>query len=279
MSQVNRPEVIAFLNAIKEEPDDNSLRLILADYLEERDDPRGTFLRCETEIASMDRFDDRIWDFKKQRDELWSLHRNEWLGSFASYVNHATLRDDEQSSRGLLAVEMSKQRLLDPTTLSLANSEIWSWVDELRTKLNRNNILGLDDLGLLSHLATLDLSGSMLRRVGASALAKTSFLSNVRRLILADCELTTAGLDSLLASRRLTELATLDLSQNELRPPSFEVLSQADLQLDELILQDNQLNFAGMSELVKASWMEGLRSFDLSRNYLSGDTLTPIVAC
>src|SRR5262245_33612921 len=41
----------AFINAIIANPDDNDLRLVYADWLEERGDPRGEFLRLEAAAA------------------------------------------------------------------------------------------------------------------------------------------------------------------------------------------------------------------------------------
>ena len=43
----------AFLQAIAEEPDDDALRLIFADWLDERDDPRGEFIRVQCELAGL----------------------------------------------------------------------------------------------------------------------------------------------------------------------------------------------------------------------------------
>jgi cyclopropane-fatty-acyl-phospholipid synthase len=43
----------AFLHAIGANPDDNTNRLVYADWLDEHDDPRGTFLRVECELAAI----------------------------------------------------------------------------------------------------------------------------------------------------------------------------------------------------------------------------------
>jgi uncharacterized protein (TIGR02996 family) len=40
-----------FLRAILAEPGDDGLRLVYADWLDERDDPRGAYLRIEVELA------------------------------------------------------------------------------------------------------------------------------------------------------------------------------------------------------------------------------------
>src|SRR4051812_27753342 len=43
----------AFLRAILEAPGDNTPRLVYADWLEERGDPRAAFLRAEVALASV----------------------------------------------------------------------------------------------------------------------------------------------------------------------------------------------------------------------------------
>jgi uncharacterized protein (TIGR02996 family) len=53
----------AFLQAIKEQPEDDTPRLVLADWLTERGDPRGDFLRLDVLRCQLPRGDPR-------RDEL-----------------------------------------------------------------------------------------------------------------------------------------------------------------------------------------------------------------
>src|SRR5436309_8343756 len=49
-----RPQVIAFLDAIKENPDDDTPRLILADWLMENgDEVRGEFLQLQCRLAPL----------------------------------------------------------------------------------------------------------------------------------------------------------------------------------------------------------------------------------
>jgi uncharacterized protein (TIGR02996 family) len=40
----------AFLEAIRANPDDTGLRLVYADWLDERDDPRAEYLRVAAEL-------------------------------------------------------------------------------------------------------------------------------------------------------------------------------------------------------------------------------------
>lgn len=46
------PDDEAFIRAIVDAPCDDAPRLIYADWLDERDDPRGAYLRAEVEFAA-----------------------------------------------------------------------------------------------------------------------------------------------------------------------------------------------------------------------------------
>jgi uncharacterized protein (TIGR02996 family) len=48
-----------FLRALLASPSDNALRLVFADWLEERADPRGLFLRLECALAGLAPEDER----------------------------------------------------------------------------------------------------------------------------------------------------------------------------------------------------------------------------
>ncbi len=73
-SQAPRPEVLAFLQAIKETPDDDTPRLVLADWLEERDDPRGRFLRLQTQLARLDEEDRKYGAMRREANSLAKRH-------------------------------------------------------------------------------------------------------------------------------------------------------------------------------------------------------------
>jgi uncharacterized protein (TIGR02996 family) len=61
-------EEAAFLAAIHAAPEDDSLRLVYADWLEERGDLRGEFLRLEHQLSQIQR---RLTQLRKQIDPSW----------------------------------------------------------------------------------------------------------------------------------------------------------------------------------------------------------------
>jgi uncharacterized protein (TIGR02996 family) len=49
------PDQRAFLQAILDDPDDNSVRLIFADWLDDHGDPRGDIIRAQCQAGGPDR--------------------------------------------------------------------------------------------------------------------------------------------------------------------------------------------------------------------------------
>jgi carbon storage regulator len=75
------PEERAFLQAIEESPEDQANRLIFADWLEERGDPLGQFLRIQCDLETLSAEDDRCLGLKGQKRALWQEHGASWLVS------------------------------------------------------------------------------------------------------------------------------------------------------------------------------------------------------
>src|SRR5437763_15011358 len=69
----------AFLSAIREQPDDDGPRLVYADWLDDRGDPRGEFIRVQCDLAKFDPADERRPALASRADDLLADHEAEWL--------------------------------------------------------------------------------------------------------------------------------------------------------------------------------------------------------
>src|SRR5262245_2358975 len=76
----------AFLQAIVEEPDDDAVRLIFADWLEEHADPRGEFIRAQCELRRLPPADPRRRRLHARAAELFHRHAHEWLGALRPFL-------------------------------------------------------------------------------------------------------------------------------------------------------------------------------------------------
>jgi uncharacterized protein (TIGR02996 family) len=68
-----------FLAAIAAAPRDTTVRMIYADWLEDRDDPRAELVRIEEEMGQLPVFSDRYWLLKLRRNELRAQAPVNWL--------------------------------------------------------------------------------------------------------------------------------------------------------------------------------------------------------
>ncbi|MBA3501632.1 MAG: TIGR02996 domain-containing protein, partial [Deltaproteobacteria bacterium] len=70
------------LRAIAEQPDDDGVRLVYADWLQERGDPRGEFIALQ--LAKRNR--EPSAEQERREAALWSKHHAKWLGDMARYI-------------------------------------------------------------------------------------------------------------------------------------------------------------------------------------------------
>ncbi|MCC6417802.1 MAG: TIGR02996 domain-containing protein [Gemmataceae bacterium] len=69
----------AFLDAVGANPDDDQVRLVYADWLEEHGDPRGEFLRVRCQMKALPGESDRTEPLRTRLQELQSAISPEWL--------------------------------------------------------------------------------------------------------------------------------------------------------------------------------------------------------
>jgi uncharacterized protein (TIGR02996 family) len=69
----------AFLARIRDTPDDVAPRLVYADWLDERDDPRGELIRVVEEMRTLAPYSDAYWTLKPRRKALREGVADDWL--------------------------------------------------------------------------------------------------------------------------------------------------------------------------------------------------------
>src|SRR4051794_40379569 len=97
----------AFLAAVLADPDDDLPRLIFADYLEERGDVRGEFIRTQIELARADVDDPRRDKLQAREAELQAEFEDAWLGPLGDELVRWWFH------RGFLEVSFDVRRFLD----------------------------------------------------------------------------------------------------------------------------------------------------------------------
>src|SRR5262249_53245590 len=221
------------LPGILETPDDDAPRLVYADWLEERGDPRAEFIRGQCAAARMAADDHRLPALRERERQLLAEHAQHWCAPLGLEPGQCEFR------RGFVeAVQIHAGRFLEhPEALFEAapvrrihflHATQWvrdlcdcPWLGRLATlDLSGNSAIRDPEVAVLaasphlSGLTALRLRGCSIGQEGADSLARAEGLSGLRRLRLAGCEIGRAGLEAILRSPVLGNVTSLDARGN-----------------------------------------------------------------
>jgi uncharacterized protein (TIGR02996 family) len=230
----------AFLQAILEQPEDDGPRLMYADWLEERGDPRGEFIRAQCELARSPDDDPRRPHWQTVERELLGVHRVAWLGplhslaycwefrrGFAEGVAVEASAFLQHASLFFSRTPLRLARLVRPAShvRALAASSALGRLAALHLT-NTSPSYGIGDEGVqqlaasrhLASLTTLRLNGNDISDDGALALAESPNVKSLTTLTLTRNHISDVGAAFLASSPNLVRLTTLDLDGNLLSP-------------------------------------------------------------
>jgi uncharacterized protein (TIGR02996 family) len=267
-------QLLAFLQDCKEPPEDDAPRLILADWLEEHDDPRGEFLRLQVHKHRLPPLDERLIEMEDREKALLAEHGPRWFAGLARWDVGWT------SYRGLLHVISQAADLFGPGWSRWVKSAQFAWVKQLRLSGNARtaDIIRLAGLPALAHVASLDLWKNRIGDRAAAALAQSPHVGRLHTLNLAEAHLGPDTARALADSTTLTRLRHLILCGNPLGDTGAAALaaSPALACLETLDLRDTGLTDAGAEALAGSPHLQNLRVLNVWKNRISGwrqDTL------
>src|SRR4051812_35277558 len=81
-----------FLQAVLASPDDDILRLIYADWLQEHGNPRGEFIRVQSELARLPEHEERRAELAAREQSLLQCHEAEWAAPVEPFAHHWVFR-------------------------------------------------------------------------------------------------------------------------------------------------------------------------------------------
>src|SRR5262245_53031437 len=181
-----RPELLALLAAVKENPNDLTPWLVLCDWLEEYGDEsdraRAEYCRlCFDKLGKKTYASD--WEKGERRRALFREWNEAWLGPIAATPDDHIPWWRRQIRRGLVAIESSPTSLFNLHDRGI-DEQRWAWVEEL-------NILGIAPTEAKALAACPLLRGpsiirwqvAWVRRIGpavVSALVESPHLAQVR---------------------------------------------------------------------------------------------------
>jgi uncharacterized protein (TIGR02996 family) len=249
----------AFLQAILDDPDDEGLRLIFADWLEEQGQPRGEFIRTQCTLAGLPPGDPRRLLLEARERQLLAKHRDDWLGPLRSLAYLWGFR------RGF-AEEVA---LPAATFLNHADAFFRSTPVRLARLLNSASCLGeLADSPYLARLTALHLTDNQIGNAGLMTLLDAADLGRLATLRLGNNGLGDAGVEALAECPRLAGLTTLNLRQNSIGNAGAHALAMSPHLggLTALYLGDNQIGPAGAQALAESPYLRRLETLELANS-------------
>ena len=254
-----RPDVLAFLQKIKEDPDDDTPRLVLSDWLEEHGDTaRAEFIRVQCERAKLTKKNPRCGQLHRRARLLRRRHENHWLEPLRE---HTLVHD---FVRGLVAIEINNRKAFDKQALRrLTATEACAWVYSLRVPDDRTyqDFVRFAAL-LLVHLNEL---ACHIDDKDAVILAASPNACHLRHVELADSFITSRGMKRLAASPHLANLTSLDLSHTLIGPTGAEALAASShlTKLTRLDLSETTIGDPGVCALANAPNLTKLKELSL----------------
>jgi uncharacterized protein (TIGR02996 family) len=254
----------AFLQEILENRDDDTPRLIYADWLMDRGDPtsaaRGEFIHIQCTLARWPEGTDKPADLQARADQLLEAHRREWGSPFQrlgcrcweyrrGFVEGVGMPASDFISQAATLFRFSPIR-------SLKLYEVGSVIEDLAV------------VSLLNRISTLDLEGNNLGDLEFQVLTESSRLENVTTLLLWSNRIGDEGLQDLVHNSGLAQLERLDLSGNVVGDEGVVVLAGSPRlgQLKLLDLQSNLVGDAGALALAGSPHTGKLTWLDLAKN-------------
>lgn len=269
----------AFIQAIREAPDDDAPRLIYADWLEEHGQAdRAEFIRIQCRLARMPEADPNAASLWARAEELLRANWEAWVGPLRELVGprydrhgEGWMREDyhpdglRRFQRGfvdaiILEVEPFLNRAKELLALvPLRALGLWGAGRRARA------LAGCPQLAGLKVLAFYDYFADPLTARDAPALAASPYLQGLTILALGWNSLSDEGVEALTRADWLNSLLTLDLSENGITDVGALALANCSSlsRLQTLILRRNDISSRGRAALAASPHLRQLTRLEL----------------
>jgi uncharacterized protein (TIGR02996 family) len=273
----------AFLTAIFAEPDDDTPRLVFADWLDERgqgdDAARAALIRAQCQAEVLPPKSKERAKLERQARAILKEHGDRW----AKELRDSRLVRDWQFRRGFLdGVTMSA------SVFARSAEKLFEIAPTIRTAYfpDASNEVGrLAKCEFLARLASVDLHhmckcGFCPIQNDLRALFGSKHTRGLTALNIANDRMDAEGAKRLASSPGLARLTSLDLSNNPLGAEGVAALGKSKhlSRLAALNLSRTGLGAAGMESLAKLKNLPALRRLALAGNRVTADALRAFVA-
>jgi uncharacterized protein (TIGR02996 family) len=256
-----RPELIALLDAAKDNPDDKTLRLVLADWLNEQDSPldaeRAAFIRLDIKRPRRDT------SSPKARATIDALLLR-WLGPVADLAQSGSF------DRGLPELWSDASRFMEDDVPALLATEEFAFVQYVHIdRLYGTQLSGLAREPEFRHVAGVgSVMSSSLGSHGGPLFFSSPNLSGLRRIQLRNANPGIAGMQALANNPALARLRRLVLNDNKITDQGVAALAGSPHlpNLTHLWLSGNNIGDAGAKALAESPHLAWLRELSMRRS-------------
>jgi uncharacterized protein (TIGR02996 family) len=270
----------ALLRAIAESPEDDSLRLVYADWLDDDGQAdRAEFVRLQCRLARLSEVDPQRPALAAREKDLLAQHLDEWvaplrkLGTSGEWFQRGVVYSAGTYAAKFLANAEELFRLA-PTLCDLRIGQVAKHRVELGSSPH---------LARLTGLSIYEPARPGFRLPGALALAASPHPVNLRSLWLDSCLITDAGITALSSApffRRLRSLNVGGLHGNRITPVGAAAMAAGPPmnELTYLDLSNNTIHNDGAVALFSGPLVPRLRQLNLTSAGVGGDAINVLAS-
>ncbi len=266
LNRQNDQHMDPFVAAVRAELDDDLPRLIYADYLEERGDPRGEFIRLQVELAQTPADDPRRRELLEREAKLLRAYESDWLGSLSEELVQWGFH------RGFLEVSLSINRFLDGEHAWLDGPTV-AGVSVYADKVLPPGLLNdFIESPRTAHVHSLNLGFEWIKDAGAVLIAGGPYFSTLLTLLLGNNGISDDGAIALAESPNLISLRCLWLRSNLIGDAGVTAFAQSETfaNMRQLDLTNNEITSAGALALAESPYMNHLQLLKVTGNRFDG---------
>jgi uncharacterized protein (TIGR02996 family) len=263
-------EHTAFIKGILANRDDDTGYLAYADYLTERGDSQGDFIRACVELSRLPADHPDIERLNQQTNDLMDAHAKEWYAPLGELGLRPEFRGDftpyawMSFQRGVIEeVTIDRAGVLPQNAARLFAAA--PFLRKLEFEKGHLDPAGLAKVKQLTQIDTLKLSFTELTAKGLRVLLRSKYLTGLKTLDLFGNDFGDAGAAVLAAWPAFAKLESLDVASCSLTATGVEAIVGCPnaANLTRLRIGSNQAGAGGLSIVLDSPHLKKLRELEL----------------
>src|SRR5262245_9090295 len=255
------PQEAAFLERVCADPEDDGPRLVFADWLDERDDPRGEFIRVQVALARLSAGDPRAIVLRDRESALLARYGTRWTERLRGVAAGPEFRRgfvETVNVEGRLFLRRAAELFRLAPVRHVRFLDVGSTLDRLMQSTH------------LVRLSTITIANQHIDERLTRSLVESPHLGGLLGLNIGRNRVGDRGAERLAWSPRFRNLGALDLSDNAVGDPGARAIAGSSNLggLVSLELRRNELSRFGLGSLCGSPALAGLRHLGVALNHV-----------